>query len=63
MNFRRNQNQASISQPVHHNADHVPDPSHMSADAKHFCLLDWRSNIPLNRNTNQENFLHTNTIK
>ena len=59
MNFYRNQNQASISQKVLHNGDHVFDSSQESAGTRHFNAL-FRSSI--NRNIPQENPLHTDTF-
>ena len=50
------------SQQVHHNSRHVPNLSNMSPDSRHFHLLGRRSNIPLNRKTNQNKPLQTKTI-
>ena len=45
-----------------HIGGQVPNSSQGSADARHFIPLGRRSNIPLNRNTNQEKLIHTKTI-
>ena len=47
---------------MHHIVGQVPNSSEGSADARHFNPLERKSNIPFNRNTNQENLFHTNTI-
>lgn len=63
MNFGRNQNHGNISQQVHHNRGHAYDSSQVSADTKLFLPLDWRLNISLKWNANQENLPPRNTIK
>lgn len=62
MNFRRKENQATMSQQVHQNEGNATNSSQGSADARHFDSLGKISNILLNRNIDQGNPLHTTTI-